>query len=197
MATIIQISNSLLIAKAYYVQLLDQDTTALQGGFPVRNRQKIECLKKLIYSLTWDLDVNVNDATTTAVYELLLNEIFSFTGQGVVVDPNVIIPGNTIIVVGTSTPFNQSQPIFFTNQTEVTLANYQTAYRPLYGNQPILVVFTVQDVMGQPVWTEDTATVPTITYVNNDPTKDILYITWTYGTPTSGFIQISGLKPTS
>lgn len=196
MATPTQISDSLLIAKAYYTQLLDQDTASLQGGFPVRNRARIECLKKLIYALTWDLDINVNDADTTLIYELLLNEIYSYTGAGVVVDPNVIIPGNTIVVVSSGTPFNQSQPIFFYNQTDLLLDNYQAVYKPLYGNQPIIVIFTKEDVMGQPVWTEDTATVPTITYVNNDPTKDILNISWTYAIPTSGFIQISGLKPT-
>lgn len=101
MATTQQITDSIALANAYFIQLLNKNTTGLQSGALTHLSKNIFCLRRFIRALQWDVDDNINDADTTALYDLLLTEIDGYTGSGVVVDPNVIIPGQPIIVIAT------------------------------------------------------------------------------------------------
>lgn len=184
MATSNQISAQIAIAQAYYVQLMDLDTANLQQGYPATNHKKIICLKRLIKALQWDLAINVNDDVTSVIYSLLVEQTGLYNGNAAVVDPSVVIPGMTINVTKTGSVVNSTK-IAFVDQTVITLASYNTFYKPLYGNNPIVAIFT-------PGYTQDEQTPPVIIYQDNDITKDILSITWTYPVPTSGYVQISG-----
>lgn len=189
MATFDDISAAILVGQGYYTQLLNFNTTALMRGFPTRFNQRIVCLKRLMRALQWDVDDNVNDATTTAIYELLLQENASYDGAGVVVDPNVIIPGHIIVVDGGGSDFLESAPIFF-NGTVISIPNWNTVFYPTYGNFPDIRIFTIDG-------TRDTATVPTYNYTSGDPNQPLLSIEWTYPIATSGYYIISGKKPQS
>lgn len=200
MASPTQISNAIAFGQAYFVSLLDIDTANSTSGFPVINKPKRSCLKSLINALSWDLAGGVNDSTTTAIYELLLNEIGSYSGATLVIDPNVIIPGTTIIVNnGSGTNFNQSGKIFFNNVFSFNLPNYNSVYYPLYGNSPDFVLVTEDTTNpSNPIWQQDTSTVPVFTYATpGDATTPLVNVTWVWGGQTSGYIVISGLKPTT
>lgn len=192
MATIQQINSAILTGDAYFAYLLNINTNNAKSGFPVSNKPKLSCLKSLINALQWDLDINVNDGITTAIYAHLVAEIAPYSGAGVVVDPNVIIPGTTIVVTSGST-YNQSGPIFF-DGTIIQILNWNSLYYPLYGNYPEIAIYTGSVATG---YQQDTATVPTLNYTNNDPNQPLLSIEWDYGIETTGFILVSGLKPQS
>lgn len=198
MATVENISNAIAFGQAYFVSLQDIDTANAGAGFPVTNKPKLSCLKSLVNALSWDLADGVNDDTTTAIYELLLNETAPYSGMGIIVDPNVIIPCTTIIVNGGGSSFSQSKPIFFNNVFSFDLPTYNTTYYPLYGNNPDFVLVTVDNSdPSNPIWQQDTATVPIFTYATpGDATTPLVNTTWTWGGQTSGYVVISGLKPT-
>jgi hypothetical protein len=82
----------------------------------------------------------------------------------------------------------------FNNETVITLASYQSAYYPLYGNTPIVVQIFVQDLSGG--FEPDYGTAPVYTYLTpGNPASGIVSIAWGYGVATSGYILISGVAP--
>ncbi len=128
--------------------------------------------------------------TSSAAFQSAYACLTAFVGTygGGAIDPNAQNPG-VVIDVTQVVNFN-SDKIYFNDQAPVTLANYNTTYKQLYGNNPILAIYV-------PTYTQDEATAPTITYQDDDPAKDILTITWDYPFPVSGYIQISGTAPGS
>lgn len=98
MATLQAISGSLLLANAYYVELLAKYIDDLSSGkLNPESGKKVVCLNRLIRALSWDTADEVNDDTTTALYELLLQAIAPYSGSTLTVNPNVVIPTNPII----------------------------------------------------------------------------------------------------
>lgn len=187
MASTETISASILLGQAYYKQLLDLDTENREVGIEPVNKKKLACLKRLMRCLQWDLDIDVNDETTTVIYDLLLTGIAGYNGDALSVDPSVIIPGKTINVTNTGTVVN-SDKILFTNQIPALL-DYNILYKGTYGNNPIVSIF----VTG---FSQDEQTAPTYTYEDDDPTKDLLSITWDYPFAVSGYISITGIPAT-
>jgi hypothetical protein len=188
MASFNDISSAIAIGQGYYTQILNNNTTALKGGFPTKFQQRLVCLKRLMTALQWDVEGRVNDDTTTALYELLLNETASYDGSGVVVNPNVIIPGHTIVVDGTSN-FVESAPVFF-NAQSILIDNWSANYYSTYGNRPDIDVF---DLDGTP----QESTAPKRNYPSDDPTQPLQSISWNYAIITQGYYIIKGLKPQS
>lgn len=187
MATVQQISEALNTANAYYHKLWNADIANSRAGFPVKNKKKIKCLSHLIQALYFDYNGSYNDATTSAVYEQLLIESSPYSGSILPFDPSVIIPGQPIIIIPGGVVVNATR-IPFTNQTAVTLSNYQATYSAIYGNFADISIWTSN---GDGTYTEDTATVPTVTNLDGDINLPDNY-TWTYPFATSGYIQISG-----
>lgn len=98
MATLQTISGSILIARAYYVELLSEYYSDLLVGKPDKHDEKrLICLNRLIRSLSWDVADGVNDSTTTQLYALLLQAIAPYPGGTLTVDPDVVIPTNPIV----------------------------------------------------------------------------------------------------
>lgn len=98
MATLQAISGSLLLAEAYYIELLAKYIEDLVSGkLNPESGKKVICLNRLIRALSWDTSDEVNDDTTTALYVLLLQEIAPYPGTTLTVNPNVVIPTNPIV----------------------------------------------------------------------------------------------------
>lgn len=98
MATLQAISGSLLLAEAYYVELLAEYIDDLVSGkLNPESGKKIVCLNRLIRALSWDTADEVNDDTTSELYVLLLQAIAPYSGTVITVNPDVIIPTNPII----------------------------------------------------------------------------------------------------
>lgn len=85
-------------AQSYYTELLDADTISMQNGCAPINKKKIKCLYRLITALNWDLNDNIDDQVTENIYTLLVKEISPYNGGVLPVNPDVIIPGRTVII---------------------------------------------------------------------------------------------------
>lgn len=109
-------------------------------------------------------------------------------------NPNIQSPGTTIVTIPVLLGYNSDKLAFETtgDSPQLILANYDVLYASLYGNNPILAIY---DNQGQYIVDEQTP--PIIEYLDNDPSKKILSITWDYGVATSGYIQISGVSPSA
>lgn len=93
------ISDTVDLAKAYYLSLIDYDRTQLEGGYCAQYTQKLTCLNRLIRALTWDIDGDYNTDNAQRLYELLSVQISTYSGSVLPNDPSVVIPGNTVIVL--------------------------------------------------------------------------------------------------
>lgn len=81
------------------------------------------------------------------------------------------------------------QRVPFTNTATVIIGNYQLQYVNLFGNNPLIAIYVQQGT----AYNQDVQTAPSINYTTSgDPTSGIASITWTFGEPQSGFIQIYG-----
>lgn len=98
MATISQISDSIDLAKAYYSELISALISDLKNGVCNETLKEIKCLRRLIRALEWDIEIEEVDATTVKLYGFLLKGIATYTGSTLPVNPNVYIPGVTIVM---------------------------------------------------------------------------------------------------
>lgn len=129
------------------------------------------------------------DDTTLLIYNKLGGILGLQFIDGATLDPDAQHNGE-IIIIGSPESFNSGR-IFF-NGTDILIDDYQDDYYSLYGNNPILAVWTGSS--GNP-YTEDTATVPTLTYVNGNISEGIDSISISYPVTTEGYIQITGIEP--
>lgn len=180
-----QIQNTLLSASQQMSALLGANLNKLKVGNSDVKWAQIRQFKKYIKGLTFQYDMAQYDTTQTISLYECLNTMIGINPSMAVVNPNYQSDNTTIIVDGEVGTIFNSNKIPFTNTTSVGLLNYNIAYKSIYGNNPILSIY----VTG---YTQDEQTPPTITYQDNDITKDILSITWDYPLPVSGYIQISG-----
>lgn len=104
MLTIDQIQDDVNSAKLYYIQQLKLVYANMQNGFGSSN--PYTGIKRLITSLTFQINANLIDANTDALYACLMEATAGFTGN-YQIDPSVIIPGQNITVIITpNSPFN-------------------------------------------------------------------------------------------
>ena len=77
----------------------------------------------------------------------------------------------------------------FTDETDISIINYQGAYAAIYGNAPILDIY-IKNEDGS--YTQDRGTPATVTYVDGVIDNGIDTINYTYPVTTSGYILICG-----
>lgn len=194
MPTQSQIQTNILTAQLNVANLVNANLTTLSGGgsfvkwdFIKKYTRAINCVSR---------QYNLQDYSSTGfltAYDCLLNFIGGNTANPLnqnAQNPNtvIIIPGG---ISGTQIVYGR---IPFTNANPVQILNYNNTLKALYGNN---ILAPVRYFTG---YTEDVATPPTINYlVSNDPTSDIVSITWTDppGILLTGYIQIAGIMPVS
>lgn len=94
------ISTALGSAKLYYINQLARQLPLMQKG--VGTVRPLVALQRLIRGLTFQLNANVIDDTTDALYSCLTGAIAGFTGN-YIPNPDVIITGQSIIVIQPNT----------------------------------------------------------------------------------------------
>lgn len=186
-----QIATDLDTARLYYLQKAGEVFTKLKTG--CGSVKDLTPLKRLINGLQFQIDYQVDDSTTQSLYSCMMAIISGFTGS-YTPDPTVIIPGQTVTIIVEGSVVN-SERIPFTNATIVSLANYQANYYPTYGN---LSEYSIWVSDGADGFNQDNGNVPNISFVVPGViTSGIASITWGYPVATTGYVQISGVQPTT
>lgn len=183
MATLSEISDSLDLAKAYFVELLNEYRLKLvDGDIKPKGLKKLICLNRLIRALTWDVNDEVNDDTTTELHILLLKDISAYPGAILPIDPDVVIPGSTISVTVISAP---PERLYFDTDNP-TIPDWQGVYASRFGNDPTLAVFISN---GSGFFTQDVSASPSLQY---DGTDTLLQsVSYQFGVSQTGYILIS------
>lgn len=114
MVELSQIATDLLIGRKYYSDQLALKTIDLENGCDDCNGTDLLYLQGIIFYLESDIASEINNDDTQAIYKLLLIEIRNNIGTATT-NPNVVIPGVTIIVIG-----DGSEPTEFTFNYELT-----------------------------------------------------------------------------
>lgn len=170
----------------------------------LRGREAMGCVVKWNTASCQDLKIKsgffslrVGDYTSEAavdIYNQLL-DIGSTWAGGIAFDPNAQVPGTTINITTVLNAeanydrikFGESGGVF-----TVSLSDFQANYVSKYGDNAIVQLFVTVDDFA--TMQEDTGTVPTIVNLGGDVNKPDSY-TWTFGIPTTGYIQITGFIP--
>lgn len=194
--TIDDIQDKVNTAKLYYVQQMALKLAKIRVGSQVSFKTLLG-IKRLITGLTFQITADVIDSYTNTMYNCLVQALGGF-GAPYNVDSEVQIPGTTVITIPVVSNFNESRIDFVTTDGSpvLTLQNYNTNYKVLYGNSPSLALYTKQPDDANPgefVWPQNLQTPAIITYQDDDPTKDILSIQWQFPLGIVGYINISGL----
>lgn len=190
------IQNKVNLGKAYYMQLLTAELVKFKKGYG--DTKIVLSLGRLVRGLTFQLDSEINDSDTTTLYNCLMKLLGGFSGS-YVLDPDVIIPGQTTVIIQQVVGYNEAKIPFVVTESNpvIQLDNYHELYYPLYGNNPDLALY---DQQGQPL-VGDQQTVPTIIYENDDYTSNILSISWSYppipDVTITGYVRIAGIAPNS
>lgn len=192
-----QIALLILRARAYHLQLVralcDKER---QGDVQSSAWNRPIIIGNAIAALYFSLKIaDYSSAVVLQVYNNLLRCIGSNVLGNLVTDPNAQLPGNNVPIVtggGTGGGSVINSGIIEFNIDIVELLDYQNNFKPAYGNDAEITIWTINDNgIG---YTQDTGTVPTKQFVDNDPTKDLLSVTWTYPVVTKGYIQIVGVN---
>lgn len=195
MLTLNNIQTLIDSAKVYYLNQIAIIYADMQLG--VNNISTIYPVRRLVRSLEYENRAQVIDSGTEQIYDCLFEAIGGYTGL-YQIDPGVQIPGQTIIEVPVVSNFNQNRIDFVTTDDEptLTLQNFNVNYKPLYGNDPTISLYTKQPDEANPgefVYPQNLQTPPILTYDDDDPTKDIVSIQWQLAVGTDGYILISGI----
>lgn len=102
------ISDTVDIAKSYYLELIEEHRQQLITNCDNCDDKKSDCLKWLIKALSFDIIDNYNTDLTQELYKRLLEELSGFSGS-YTYDPNVVIPGQTIVIEGGLTVINRTE----------------------------------------------------------------------------------------
>lgn len=193
MATLEEIEAKLGVAKAYYIKQANAELLIYKKG-ACGHIKKLVPLKRIIRGLTFQINAQVNDDNTEALYECLLNIIAGVSGS-YIPDPSVQIPGQTTIVVNQVVGYNINKyPFVTTDLSPIAIFdNYHELYYPLYGNDPVLAMYVTS-----PDYTGEEQTPPIITFSTpGDSSSDIVSIRYEFPIGTVGELQMSGKAPNS
>lgn len=153
-------------------------------------------LKRVIRALQFQIIAEDDGDLTFSLYKCLLSIIGNY-GATYTLDPSVSIPGMVVSTVNVIVGWNDNK-IPFTSTEEnpgILLDDYHAVYWPLYGNNPDLALYNNSGARFE----GDEQTPPNITYVDNDPTKDIVSILFDRaplpGITITGYVRISGVSP--
>jgi hypothetical protein len=189
------VQDTLLAAELKIATMVNTNLTALTGGSLSVYWETIKRAQRSVNAV--DRQYSLGDFSSVnflKAYTCLSSFVGTFAGGAI--NPNAQSPGIIIEIIDSSN-YNQSDKIFFGPAFTYVISNYNSLYYPLYGNNPDIFLVTVDTTDPlNPVWQQDTATVPIFGYLTpNDATTPLVSITWTWGASTSGYIIISGLKP--
>jgi hypothetical protein len=170
----------------------------------IRAREALGCVVKWNTASCQDLKIKsgffslrVADFSSVAsvdIYNQLL-DIGSTWAGGIAFDPNAQVPETTIDITTVLNAQANYDRIKFGEGGGVftaSLSNFQATYIAKYGDNAIVQLFVTVDDYA--TMQEDTGTVPTIVNLGGDINKPDSY-TWTFGIPTTGYIQITGFVP--
>lgn len=196
MPTSNQIANKILRGQLFQANLSKGYAQQEKVGNFFSNWDYSVFISTLVQGLQFQLSISdFTSATTLNIYNKLSGELGAKYIDGAALDPNAQLPNTTIINNGGFIGTNVVRDIItFTNANPVQLLNYNNTYKQLYGNNLITLDIFLTG------YTEDEQTPPKIIYaVSNDPTTDIVSITWDYpaGILVSGYILIAGVMPIS
>lgn len=185
------IQDTILTGELKIANLVLANITALQAGALSVNWKNIIKGNRGVLAVSNLYSIGDTSSSTFKTAYACLQGFVGQYGSGTI-DPNAQNPGTVInqnnTYVGSNVVYGK---IEFTNQTTVSLLNYNNTLKQIYGNDLIeLTLFTGG-------YTQDEQTAPTITYLTpNDPTTDIVSIVWaTNPAPVSGYITIAGVMP--
>ena len=153
---------------------------------------KIRRLNRNINALQYQYNSGQYDTSFTLTLYNCLNSLVGFDTTVNNLDPNF---QNSTVVYDITTVTNAQanyDRIKFSGVTSVSLSNFQATYVAKYGDNAIVQLFVTTD--NYATVQEDTGTVPTIVNLGGDVNKPDSY-TWTFGIPTTGYIQITGFVP--
>lgn len=200
MLTPSQIANLLLRAQSLQAQMTRSNAGQEYTGNLNVNWRKIHVLSQLIQAVAYCLFIDdYSSASCLTAFGNLTQCVGSNFASGVTTDPTAQPPGGSIIVPGGGSGGGTNVqlgkiPFVTVDDTIFVVSNYQGLYAPIYGNNPFLAVYVVNPDTGIG-YTEDTATVPSITYVGDIEANGINTISVDYPDSTTGYIQILGITP--
>lgn len=190
-----QIQNTLLSAELALANLAVANFTQLSAGDWKLNWSPLRRYNRNIKALNYQYGIQDYTSSTTLQLYDCLNTLIGFDTTVNNLDPNFQTPTSPIIVVQAGAfGYVQSLNIVFAGVTGITLANWQTNYAAIYGQNPTIELWTTQGTVNQ----EDTQTQPIYNYSTpGDPTSVLQSIAWTYPIATSGYYVIKGTVATS
>lgn len=190
MPTLDTYQQAILSAQLIAANLCTANLNQIKVGNSDVSYNRIKLFQYYTVGLGFQLNqLDYTSSTTLTIYDRL-SSLMGLDTTANVIDPSYQAPNTTIIVEGGGGTA-KSEPIYFTNQTTVTITAYQNTYAPQFGNSPVLQIYVSN---GDGTYSQDTGTTPTITYVGGIIANGINTITWSYGLPTSGFIIIMGVE---
>lgn len=190
-----QITNRIIRGRLLQANLAKSYAQQENVGNDFNFWDKAVYVSNLVQGLQFQQSISdYTSSITLSIYNKLGGILGGLYIDGAAIDPNAQIPGQTVVTIPVLLGYNSDKLPFETtiDSPQLVLSNYDTLYAPLYGNNPILAIY---DNQGQYIGDEQTP--PIIEYLDNDPSKKILSITWDYGVATSGYIQISGVSPSA
>lgn len=190
----------ILRGRSYRAQLVREYAVLEYGGVNGVKWCKAEVISQQIQALSYCLAItDYSSNMVQEVYNNLARCLGTNYASGVFTDPTVQPPGWNIIVINNQPVIeNDVQlgkiPFGAIADTPFVVTNYQGLYAATYGNNPVLSVWVVNPDTGIG-YTEDTGTVPSITFVGGVEANGIDTISIFYaGINRTGFIQILGIK---
>lgn len=188
------ILNLILSAELKVAKMVTANLTALEGGALAAKWNKIANANLAINRVS--LQYNLQDYGSPnflIAYTCLAEFVGNFAGGSI--DPNAQNPGTTIDVTTVIQAIGNFTRIKFGEGGGVnsaSLSNFQSTYALIYGSDAVVSVWVTTDDYATAQ--QDTGTVPTIVNLGGDINKPDSY-TWTWGIPTTGYIQINGYTP--
>lgn len=109
MVSLDDIQEKVELAKAYYLELLEEDTSLLKEGSCRKNQPAIKCINRLVRALQWDIQDSVNTEYTQGIYKILLIKISPYSGSFLPYDPSVVVGPINVIVANDVLSMHKTQ----------------------------------------------------------------------------------------
>lgn len=185
------VENTLLAGSLKIATLVNANLTQLTGGNLSVSWKAIKRGQRGLNAVQRQYNLGDYGSTNFLIaYSCLENFVGTF-GAGTL-NPNAQNPGTIVNVTTVITAQGNFIRIPFNGVSIVSLSNFQSVYAPIYGDDAIVTIWVTFDSFA--TMQQDTGTVPTIVNLGGDINKPDSY-TWTYGIPTTGYVQINGFTP--
>ena len=185
------VENTLLAASLKIATLVNSNLTQLSGGNLSVSWKAIKRGNRGYNAVQRQYNLgDYSSANFLKAYSCLENFVGTF-GAGTI-NPNAQNPGTIINVTTVTQAIGNATRIPFSGVLTTSLSNFQSTYALIYGSDAVVSVWVTTD--NYATATQDEGTPPTIVNLGGDINKPDSY-TWTWGIPTTGYIQINGSTP--